>query len=92
MVLDDTLYAIRHQMCFIQNRALEFYLWEFFKSLVYDRNPIDSPEILKNGIIVACDEIRNTSEIFECFRQPLKRRCGICIVVEGNHFQQLSKF
>lgn len=86
------MYAIRSQMCFIQNGALDFYLWGLLKSLVYDHNSIDSLEILKNGIIVACEEIRNTSEIFERFRQPLKRRCGICILVEGNHFQQLSKF
>lgn len=84
-------YAVK---CVLYRTELwSFICGDFLKvKSVYDHNPIDSLEILKNGIIAACEEIRNTSEIFEHFRQPSKLRCGICIVVEGNHFQQLNKF
>ncbi|KOC58757.1 hypothetical protein WH47_00004, partial [Habropoda laboriosa] len=49
---------------------------------------IDRLETLRNRIIAACEEIRNTPGISERLRQPLKRRYEECIVAEGNYYQR----
>ena len=54
---------------------------------MYD-TPVAIVEVLRNRIIAASEEIRNTLGIFERLRQSMRRRCEACIDAEGNHFQQ----
>lgn len=65
----------------------DFFLWGHLKSLVY-QTPVDSDEELLARILAACDEIRDTPGIFEGVRASFLRRCNLCLLHQGQHFEQ----
>ncbi|GBM44319.1 hypothetical protein AVEN_232111-1 [Araneus ventricosus] len=58
------------------------------ESLVHE-TPVDSAEDLGARIVVAADVINTTRGIFERMRQSFLRRCELCNVTRGRHFERL---
>lgn len=67
--------------------VLDFYFWGHLKSLVY-KTPVENQEDLRNRIIMACENIKNTPGLFRNVRNSMIRRLDACILAEGGHFQQ----
>lgn len=66
---------------------LDFYLWGHLKELVYE-HPVENLVQLRDRIINSCNYIRNNyHNSFPRVRQSLRRRCELCIAVEGRHFE-----
>ena len=68
--------------------CLDFFLWGYLKSLVYD-TPLESEEELVARISAAAAEVRDMPGLFERVRQSLHRRCETCIQVGGRSFEPL---
>lgn len=65
--------------------CLDFFLWGHLKSLVYT-TPIQNVQELRERIVAACDEIRNTPGIFQRVRESMHHRVQACITANGGHF------
>ena len=67
---------------------LDFFLWGYMKSLVYE-TPVESEEDLLARIMAAAQEIQETPGIFERVYENMLRRCNVCIELGGRHIEQL---
>lgn len=67
---------------------LDFFLWGYVKSLVYD-TPIVTQEDLLARVMAACTHVQHIPGIFSRVRASMNRRCKLCIEVNGHHFEQL---
>lgn len=67
---------------------LDFGVWGFSKSLVYE-TPVDTEEELIARIQVAAYELQQKEDIFASMRQSLLRRARLCIQVGGRNFEHL---
>jgi transposase len=65
---------------------LDFYLWGYVKSVVYQIQPL-SIDDLKQKIIAACRAI--TPDVLANVRKEFMSRIELCIAVNGQHFEHL---
>nr|CAH7764637.1 unnamed protein product [Callosobruchus chinensis] len=67
---------------------IDFFLWGYMKSLVYDAI-VESEEELIGRIHAAAANIQSDSTLFCRTRYSMHKRCRQCIQVNGQHFEQL---
>ena len=65
---------------------LDFYLWSHIKSIVYSEE-IASCEQFKEKIIVAFHTLKQSNTL-ESVHRNLIRRAEVCVLQNGQHFQQ----
>lgn len=68
---------------------LDFFLWGYMKTLVYDGNEIDSEEDLRQRIFTAARRIREEPGTFQRVRENLHRRIDACLRSQGGHIEHL---
>lgn len=66
----------------------DFFLWGFFKDVVY-ATPVETREDLLERIHNAARQLRERPEIFRRVRESLVRRSRLCLEVQGRHFEHL---
>nr|CAI5842924.1 unnamed protein product [Callosobruchus analis] len=67
---------------------IDFFLWGYMKSLVYDAI-VESEEELIGRIYAAAAIIQSDPTLFCRTRYSMHKRCRQCIQVNGQHFEQL---
>lgn len=67
---------------------LDFFLWGYLKSLVYE-TPVQSDQDLIARIVAAAGEISDNPAILRRVRHSLENRCGLCIQERGRNFEHL---
>lgn len=67
---------------------LDFFLWGYMKSLVYDRRPdIENAEDLRDRIFLAAQHIRDNMPNFTRVHNNFRRRIDACLRAQGGHFE-----
>lgn len=67
---------------------IDFFLWGYFKELVYARENHNEEE-LRHQIITATRLIRQNERSFRMIKRNFIRRCRLCIRSRGRHFEHL---
>jgi hypothetical protein len=68
--------------------ALDFFLWGYVKSLVYE-TPVRGEEDLLARVMAACTHVQGIPGIFHRVRESIDRRYHLCIETNGRHFEHL---
>lgn len=67
---------------------LDFYLWRYLKSVVYNETPINSIDDLRERIIRACRSIKHSS-LVDATHNNLLKRAEPCVAEGGMQFEHL---
>ena len=67
---------------------LDFYLWGHMKSLVFTVSPINEEDLV-NKIMDAATATKNYPGVIQGAMKSILERARLCIVVGGDHFEQL---
>lgn len=67
---------------------LDFFLWGYMKSLVYE-TPVNTQEELLGRVMAASLHIQQDPHIFQRVRDSMSRRINLCNQVGGRHFETL---
>lgn len=67
---------------------IDFYLWGHVKSIVYE-TPVATEDELLGRIQAACQQVRDTPQVFERVRHSLIRRYRLCVECDGKHVEHL---
>lgn len=67
---------------------LDFFIWGYFKEVVYQRENNTEQE-LRQKLEIAKVQIMNNRRAFRRLRANFIRRCRLCIIVRGRNFEHL---
>jgi glycine betaine/choline ABC-type transport system substrate-binding protein len=68
---------------------LDYFLWGYLKTVVYENPPINLDD-LKNKIIITCNEFTE-DQIIGAIQRELLRRMEACVENNDNNFEQFME-